>query len=72
MVRFIHLSHLSRGSTCIIPAHGGADFGTQIGGRIIDSAFTVACNPKYDNLLTAVCEATNTGKLALVHIPISG
>ena len=37
------------------------DFGTQIGGRIIDSAFTVAFNPKYDPLLAAVKEATNTG-----------
>ncbi len=37
------------------------DFGTQIGGRIIDSAFTVAFNPKYDNLLKAVKEATDTG-----------
>lgn len=38
-----------------------ADFGTQINGRIIDSAFTVAFNPKYDPLLKAVQEATNTG-----------
>lgn len=37
------------------------DFGTQIHGRIIDSAFTVAFNPKYDPLLQAVQEATNTG-----------
>jgi len=37
------------------------DFGTQIGGRIVDSAFTVAFNPRYDPLLTAVKEATNTG-----------
>ncbi|GBF94970.1 methionine aminopeptidase 2B [Raphidocelis subcapitata] len=37
------------------------DFGTQIGGRIIDSAFTVAFNPRYDPLLKAVGEATNTG-----------
>ena len=37
------------------------DFGTQIGGRIIDSAFTVAFNPRYDPLLEAVKEATNTG-----------
>lgn len=38
-----------------------ADFGTQIKGRIIDSAFTVAFNPKFDPLLDAVREATNTG-----------
>lgn len=37
------------------------DFGTQINGRIVDSAFTVAFNPRYDPLLTAVREATNTG-----------
>eukprot|EP00884_Botryococcus_braunii_P004532 jgi/Botrbrau1/1407/Bobra.0063s0105.1 len=37
------------------------DFGTQINGRIVDSALTVAFNPKYDPLLKAVQEATNTG-----------
>lgn len=37
------------------------DFGTQIGGRIVDSAFTVAFNPRYDPLLKAVKEATDTG-----------
>lgn len=37
------------------------DFGTQIDGRIIDSAFTVSFNPRYDNLLKAVQEATETG-----------
>lgn len=37
------------------------DFGTQIHGRIIDTAFTVAFNPVYDNLLKAVQDATNTG-----------
>ncbi|KAI3428315.1 hypothetical protein D9Q98_006695 [Chlorella vulgaris] len=37
------------------------DFGTQINGRIIDSAFTVAFNPRYNPLLEAVREATNTG-----------
>ena len=45
-----------------------ADFGTHIGGRIIDSAFTVAFNPKYDPLLTAVRDATNTGKLVLQEL----
>jgi len=34
---------------------------TQIGGRIIDSAFTVHFNPRYDPLVDAVKEATNTG-----------
>jgi methionyl aminopeptidase len=37
------------------------DFGTHINGHIIDSAFTVAFNPKYDKLLEAVRAATNTG-----------
>ncbi|KAJ1565676.1 hypothetical protein HK096_000357 [Nowakowskiella sp. JEL0078] len=37
------------------------DFGTQIGGRIIDCAFTVAFDPQYDQLLAAVKDATNTG-----------
>jgi methionyl aminopeptidase len=37
------------------------DFGTQIHGRIIDSAFTVSFNPKYDPLLAAVKAATETG-----------
>eukprot|EP00808_Paulinella_micropora_P020849 g2453.t1 len=37
------------------------DFGTHIGGRIIDCAFTVAFNPIYDPLLESVKDATNTG-----------
>ena len=37
------------------------DFGVQIDGRIIDSAWTVSFNPRYDPLLEAVREATNTG-----------
>jgi len=37
------------------------DFGTHVGGRIIDSAFTVAFNPRYDPLLAAVRDATNAG-----------
>jgi len=37
------------------------DFGVQIDGRIIDSAWTVSFNPKYDPLLQAVKEATDTG-----------
>ena len=34
------------------------DFGTQINGRIIDCAWTVAFNPRYDPLLEAAKEAT--------------
>jgi len=30
-------------------------------GRIMDCAFTMAFNPRYDNLLKAVKDATNTG-----------
>jgi methionyl aminopeptidase len=37
------------------------DYGVHINGRIVDSAFTVAFDPKYENLLKAVKEATNTG-----------
>lgn len=37
------------------------DFGAHINGRIVDSAFTMAFNPVYDNLLAAVRDATNTG-----------
>lgn len=37
------------------------DFGVHVNGRIVDSAFTVAFDPIYDNLLDAVKDATNTG-----------
>ena len=37
------------------------DFGTQVNGRIIDCAWTVAFDPQFDELLAAVKEATNTG-----------
>ncbi|KAL8798484.1 MAG: hypothetical protein Q9182_006622 [Xanthomendoza sp. 2 TL-2023] len=37
------------------------DFGVHINGRIVDSAFTMAFDPVYDNLLAAVKDATNTG-----------
>ena len=37
------------------------DFGVHINGRIVDSAFTMAFDPQYDNLLESVREATNTG-----------
>jgi len=37
------------------------DFGVHVNGRIVDSAFTVAFEPQYDNLLAAVKDATNTG-----------
>ncbi|KFA74792.1 hypothetical protein S40288_06621 [Stachybotrys chartarum IBT 40288] len=37
------------------------DFGVHVNGRIVDSAFTLAFEPKYDNLLAAVKAATNAG-----------
>lgn len=37
------------------------DFGVHVNGRIVDSAFTVAFNPVYDNLLAAVKAATHIG-----------
>ncbi|EGG14684.1 methionine aminopeptidase 2 [Cavenderia fasciculata] len=37
------------------------DFGTHVNGHIIDCAFTVNFNPKFDPLRLAVKEATNTG-----------
>ena len=41
------------------------DYGTQINGRIIDCAFTVAFDPKFDPLLEAVKAATNAGIAAV-------
>jgi methionyl aminopeptidase len=37
------------------------DFGAQLNGRIVDSAFTMSFDPVYDPLLEAVKDATNTG-----------
>ncbi len=39
----------------------GGGWRAQINGRIIDSAFTVHFNPRYDPLVQAVREATETG-----------
>ncbi|KAH6617975.1 peptidase M24, structural domain-containing protein [Chaetomium sp. MPI-SDFR-AT-0129] len=48
------------------------DFGVQINGWIVDSAFTTAFDPTYDNLLAAVKDATNTGvKTAGIDVRIS-
>ena len=44
------------------------DFGVHINGWIVDSAFTVAANPVYDNLLAAVKAATNTGLKAIESV----
>ncbi|KAK6222789.1 Methionine aminopeptidase 2 [Pestalotiopsis sp. IQ-011] len=37
------------------------DIGVHVNGKIVDSAFTIAFDPMYDNLLAAVKDATNTG-----------
>eukprot|EP01128_Nolandella_sp_AFSM9_P000494 TRINITY_DN10653_c0_g1_i1.p1 TRINITY_DN10653_c0_g1~~TRINITY_DN10653_c0_g1_i1.p1 ORF type:complete len:442 (-),score=127.52 TRINITY_DN10653_c0_g1_i1:69-1394(-) len=37
------------------------DFGTHYNGHIIDCAWTMTWDPRYDNLVEAVREATNTG-----------
>ena len=37
------------------------DFGVQVGGRIVDSAFTIAFNPKYDPAIQCTIDGTNTG-----------
>ncbi|KAH7313729.1 peptidase M24, structural domain-containing protein [Stachybotrys elegans] len=37
------------------------DYGVQINGWIVDSAFTIAFDPMHDTLLTAVKDATNSG-----------
>ncbi|PNP43263.1 hypothetical protein TGAMA5MH_04720 [Trichoderma gamsii] len=37
------------------------DFGVHVNGKIVDSAFTMAFEPKYDPLLAAVRAATNAG-----------
>ncbi|EIW86952.1 peptidase M24A methionine aminopeptidase [Coniophora puteana RWD-64-598 SS2] len=37
------------------------DFGVQVKGRIVDSAFTLCFDPTYDRLLEAVKAATNAG-----------
>ncbi|OZJ02331.1 hypothetical protein BZG36_04296 [Bifiguratus adelaidae] len=45
------------------------DIGVHVNGRIIDSAFTMAFNPKYDRLLEAAREATNEGiKIAGIDV----
>jgi methionyl aminopeptidase len=46
------------------------DFGVHINGRIVDSAFTWTNNPRYDKLLEAVREATNTGIKVSSQIPV--
>ncbi|EJU02589.1 peptidase M24A methionine aminopeptidase, partial [Dacryopinax primogenitus] len=49
----------------IVLKHGDimkVDFGVHVGGRIVDSAFTMSwADPAYDELLKAAKDATNTG-----------
>jgi methionyl aminopeptidase len=45
------------------------DFGVQINGWIVDSAFTMSFDPVYDNLLAAVKDATNSGIKVSAHNP---
>ena len=40
------------------------DFGVHVGGRIVDSAFTIAFDPIFDPLIQATQEATNAGLMA--------
>eukprot|EP01053_Blabericola_migrator_P001461 Blabericola_migrator_1__1460@NODE_1385_length_4665_cov_90_290126_g927_i0_p1_GENE_NODE_1385_length_4665_cov_90_290126_g927_i0NODE_1385_length_4665_cov_90_290126_g927_i0_p1_ORF_typecomplete_len442_score97_89Peptidase_M24/PF00557_24/5_1e39_NODE_1385_length_4665_cov_90_290126_g927_i032454570 len=37
------------------------DFGVHVNGRVVDSAFTVAFDERFDNLLMATKDGTNTG-----------
>eukprot|EP00929_Paragymnodinium_shiwhaense_P118240 TRINITY_DN90178_c0_g1_i1.p1 TRINITY_DN90178_c0_g1~~TRINITY_DN90178_c0_g1_i1.p1 ORF type:complete len:557 (+),score=189.67 TRINITY_DN90178_c0_g1_i1:108-1673(+) len=37
------------------------DYGVQVGGRIVDCAFTIAFNPKYDLLIESTQAGTNAG-----------
>ncbi|KAI0987482.1 hypothetical protein GJ496_007521, partial [Pomphorhynchus laevis] len=47
------------------------DYGIHVNGYIIDCAFTISFDPKYDNLLAAVRDATNTGiKTAGIDVPL--
>jgi len=48
------------------------DFGTHVNGRIIDCAWTVTFNPKYDELVKAIKDSTNTGiKAAGIDVPLN-
>ena len=44
------------------------DFGTHINGRIIDCAWTVHFNPKFDPLVNAAKAATNMGKFRVTWV----
>lgn len=64
----------NKGDTTILQASDicKIDFGTQVNGRIIDSAFTVSFDPKFDKLKEAVKAATNAGvKTAGIDVQMS-
>lgn len=54
------------GDTTVLGEHDvlKVDIGLHVGGRIIDSAFTMAFDPQFDPLLAAVREATDAGVAA--------
>lgn len=37
------------------------DFGLQVAGRIVDCAFTIAFDPKFDDLIKSTIDGTNAG-----------
>lgn len=48
------------------------DFGTQVEGCIIDCAWTVSFDPKFDPLAEAAREATNEGiRCAGIDVPVN-
>lgn len=53
------------GGCCCLSLSSVCDF--FLAGRIIDCAFTVTFNPRYDKLLEAVKDATNTGIKVNLH-----
>lgn len=58
-------AHYSPNAGCklILQQHNvlKVDIGVHVNGRIVDSAFTMSFDPKYDPLLAAVKDATDTG-----------
>ncbi|EFQ28992.1 methionine aminopeptidase [Colletotrichum graminicola M1.001] len=52
------------GQRDVVLQHGDVmkvDYGVQVNGWIVDSAFTMSFDPTYDNLLAAARDATNSG-----------
>lgn len=59
----IYFPNRSTGDTTVLEYNDVVkiDFGTHINGRIIDCAFTLHFNPRYDPLVKGVQEATEAG-----------